>query len=151
MSARETYWDPPRGFTHAEKRAWNEIIALLHAQAKLAGTNPGAVEAAATQLARAREARQLLKKQGLLSTGSQGQSVSSPLLKIERDAWRSFLQACATLGLDGKAARRLHSPDKSLATLTEMIEQLGPSPLTVPPPGYGDAEPPETDFQGGLS
>ncbi len=50
-------WQPPKDFRAAEKRAWIELFGVIHAQGLMLSASPQALEAAATQLARAREAR----------------------------------------------------------------------------------------------
>jgi phage terminase small subunit len=133
------YWKPPRGFNASEKRAWYELLALLHE--RLLGINPGAVEVAAVQLARCREARKELRKTGsIVAVGSKGEPVPSPLLRIEKEAGRAFLQACRELGLDTGARRRLSQPDRALCGTADMIEEIGVSPMTEPPDFVGEDE-----------
>jgi P27 family predicted phage terminase small subunit len=131
MEGRVDTYDPPKGFKSDQKRAWWQLVTLL--RGRLAYVNPGALEIAAVQLARLRQARRLIDKEGLMSLGSKQQPVKHPALAIERDAQTAFLRASRELGLDSKSVERLEKPDRSLSTLAEMYEKLGPNPMEVPP------------------
>lgn len=90
--------EPPQHLSNKARELWRRLCAefpLQDAQAEILLT------AALTSLDRADQARQILKREGLVITDKKsGRSRAHPMCSVERDAAKSMLNALAALHLD---------------------------------------------------
>lgn len=88
--------EPPAHLTDAEREAWSELVAALGAAA--AGAPAPALEAAACQVARMRDAHRRITAEGEIVLDGRDRPVPHPALAIERQAQaelRGWLAALA--------------------------------------------------------
>lgn len=118
----------PRGLSEREKTAWRTITADLERHGILFRLDAPLIEAAAVQWARAREARALVRRHGLLVVGARGGLVANPAVRMERDAWRLLVRLAGELGLSSTARARLGIAAGELPPVPDGPEPIGPSP-----------------------
>lgn len=101
----------PVGLTPRMQTVWKQVVRDLAGAGVLDRADWAIVEAFATAVGRAREARALLAKSptGLLTTNSQG-VVAHPALAIEERSWKEVRQLAEQLPLSpwGRARLNLH-------------------------------------------
>jgi P27 family predicted phage terminase small subunit len=124
----------PQGLTKRMQTAWKRIVQDLTAAGMLDRADWPVVEALAVAVGRAREARAILNKDGLLHKNSQG-IVAHPALGVEERAWREVRQLAGSI-------LPLSPPSRASLGLTfgedsgdDMERDLGPARLQV----VGDA------------
>jgi P27 family predicted phage terminase small subunit len=118
----------PSGLSPAMRAAWRRVVGALEAQGTLDSADAAMVEAAAALWARAREARALVAKEGLICRGDRGW-VQHPAVRIERESLTALRLVCEQLGLSPVARARLGLGDRRDADpLTELV---GPSPRLI--------------------
>ena len=112
------------------KRAWRQIVPLLDGAKEVREADLPELEALCTAVARMRQARKALKKHGsLFTTGSTGQLVEHPALKVERDAMKEIARFGERFGLDPMARTRLGSGGERGKDMgDDMAGRIGESP-----------------------
>ncbi len=76
----------PADLTPHAKKFWREFVPALQRMGVLDKVDRHALRLMATQYGRAMEAAELIKTEGLVAVGSQGQTVVHPAVKIEQAA-----------------------------------------------------------------
>lgn len=99
--------DPPPNLSAEERELWVRIVEDLDAAQIIDHADFAVVESAAVQIARARAARRSIHRRGLLVQSRLGETIANPAVRIERDAWGSFLRFAEQLGLSPSARARL--------------------------------------------
>lgn len=125
IGGRERPTMPP-GLNDRQKTAWRSIVRDLERAGILDRADAGVIEAAAIAWGRAREARAIVNREGLLATNSQGR-VGHPALAIEQAAWKEFRQLADQLPLSPWGRQRLSITIGSGGETDEMERELGPS------------------------
>lgn len=118
----------PTGLSPAMKTAWKTLLDDLEASALLDSADSPLYEAFAVAHGRAREARTLIEKHGMLIEGSNGALVANPMLRVERESLTQLryladqlaigIRTRAGLGLTvarGARGRASDTPDASAA------------------------------------
>lgn len=100
----------PAGLNRRAQAAWRQLASELSALGLLARTDGAQLEAAASLIARAREARTRVNRDGLFTHGSTGQLREHPGVKIERDSWAQARQLLEAMGLSPAARLRMQMP-----------------------------------------
>lgn len=135
----------PTGLSASMKTAWNTLLADLEASALLDSADAPLYEAFAVAHGRAREARRLISKHGLLVGGARAdQLVANPMIRVEREALAQVrmlavelaigMRARASLGLAvarGAGKKPAEPDDGDSPTLVG----IGPSPRLTAVPG----------------
>lgn len=99
--------NPPKHLTAPARRWWTQM------QREYGITDAGGLSllaAAADAWERAREARELVAKDGAVTVDRFGQQVAHPAVAIERGARAQFLQAMKLLNLDLEPVKRPGRP-----------------------------------------
>jgi P27 family predicted phage terminase small subunit len=114
----------PRDLTPRMQTAWRAIVRDLDAASLLDRADWAVVEALAVAVGRAREARVIVNRDGVLATNSQRQ-VAHPALGIEERAWREVRQLAEQLPLSpwGRARLRIGRADAD----DDFERELGPA------------------------
>ena len=99
------------------------MIARLERAGVLDRVDVGALELMAVQYARAREAGDVLAREGLISKGYNGQPVAHPAVHIERLATAEFLRSAEHFALTPVARTRLGLAELERRKLEDDIEQ----------------------------
>lgn len=135
----------PQGLTPSMKTAWKTLLDDLEASALLDSADSPLYEAFAVAHGRAREARRLIGKHGMLVETTKGTLAANPMLKIEREALTQLryladqlaigMRARASLGLALARGSRGAGGDEPDAAATP--GGIGPSPRLVGLTGGG--------------
>ena len=97
----------PRDFDDRARKLWNGVQRALREQGTFQDSDAGALERYVRALDRAIVARAELAKHGkLTATGSQGQPVPHPLLRVARESERDAHEYAEALLLTPRARRR---------------------------------------------
>jgi P27 family predicted phage terminase small subunit len=128
----------PGGLSPVEARAWRDIIAPLIAGGMLDRVDLTIVEIAAQALARVRQARAVIKAEGIFAppgTNSQGR-VASPAIAIEKGAMTEFRLLAGVLGI-GPGSRVKLAGDAGAGSLRTQQEggMAGELGRQLPPRG----------------
>ena len=97
---------PPVGLSPGERRAWHEIITPLVAGGILDRADLTIVEMAAQALARSRQARRVLTREGITHRNSQGYC-AHPAIAIEKGAMAEYRQLALQLGIGPSGRTRI--------------------------------------------
>lgn len=97
----------PAGLSKRAQTAWKAIVADLEAGGILDFADWPIVEAAAVAIGRAREARAMVNKEGLVIPGQKGNRTRHPALGIELEAWKEVRQLADHIGLSPAGRERL--------------------------------------------
>ena len=97
----------PAGLNPAAKNVWRIIVADMWDSRILDRADRFIIEATSVAIARARQARKLVNKEGLTVRGATGAIIQHPAIKIERESWNQFRQLAEHLGLSPVARARL--------------------------------------------
>ncbi len=121
--------EPPDHFPEAARQAWDVIVPTLAKIGLLDGIDSLALEGLCVLVARAREARTILERDGLVAESARGALVAHPAIRIERDAWTAFLRFAEQYALTPVARTRLGLAELQRRTLAdELAEQIGRNP-----------------------
>lgn len=104
----------PKSLTKNAVAVWKRVLATMPLNV-YTGADEHLLSAYCEAVARHREASEALKVYGLVSTGSTGQEVVSPWLKIQNDQARLIVTLGARLGLDPVARQALATGDDTPA------------------------------------
>lgn len=96
---------PPRHLSRTAKAWW----ATVNAEFELLPHHAHILSLAAQALDRCEQARQILKRDGLIISTADGSMKAHPAVAIERDARTAFVRICRELRLDDDA---LGDPDR---------------------------------------
>jgi P27 family predicted phage terminase small subunit len=96
----------PAHFNPVEARAWRDLLAPLVAGGILDRVDLTVLEMAAQALGRARQAREVIKREGLFGESSQG-THAHPAIGIEKGAMTEFRLLAVQLGIGPGARVRL--------------------------------------------
>ena len=99
--------EPPEDFPEEARGAWVEVVPRLQEVGILDHVDRLALEAMCTQWARAKQAGQTIKREGLTSLGSHDQLVEHPAVATERAAHQLFLKFAEHYALTPIARTRL--------------------------------------------
>lgn len=98
----------PAGLSVSAKNAWKALLDDLQASALLDSADAPLYEAFAVNIGRAREARRLIAKHGMLVPGArEGQLVANPMLRVEREALAQARMLAAELAIGMRARASL--------------------------------------------
>lgn len=118
--------EPPEHLDETAKEFWREAVPILAQVGLVSTVDKAALELAATQYARAKQAARVVKEQGHLARGSTGQLVEHPSLRTEREAATVFLRFAEHYALTPVARTRLGLAEMQRRSLQqEMEESLG--------------------------
>lgn len=91
--------EPPADLQEPGQAWWREVVPHLVDAGLLDRVDVGLLTMAAAQWQRAFYARRVLAQEGMFATGSQGQVVAHPAVRMERDATREFSRLCEQLSI----------------------------------------------------
>jgi P27 family predicted phage terminase small subunit len=114
----------PAGLFAEAQAAWRQLVAELERERMLHRADRFMLEAAAVALGRARQARRIVAREGLIARGDRG-DVTHPALRIERAALAELRLLLDSSGLSATSRARLGlagEPDQ------EPFAAIGPSP-----------------------
>lgn len=98
----------PTGLSATAKTAWKNLVDDLQASALLDSADAALYEAFAVQFSRAREARRLIDRHGMLVPGArEGQLVANPMIRVEREALKAVQSLAAELAIGMGTRARL--------------------------------------------
>jgi P27 family predicted phage terminase small subunit len=98
----------PAGLTPQMKAAWTALLDDLESAALLDSADAPLYEAFAVAFGRAREARALVAKHGMLVAGArEGQLVANPMLKVEKESLQQLRMLAEQLAIGMSARARL--------------------------------------------
>jgi P27 family predicted phage terminase small subunit len=115
--------EPPAHLPPYAKQFWGEAVVRLAEVGILDRVDMATLELMATQYARAREAGEVIAKEGLVSTGYNGQPVAHPAVVVERLATAEFLRSAEHFALTPVARTRLGLAELERRKLEDDIEQ----------------------------
>ena len=121
--------DMPRGLSERSKRAWRQIVRDLAAANILDRADAFVIEALAIHVGRAREARAIIAREGLLSKTAHGGAHAA--VGIEERAWREVRQLADQLPMSpwGRARLGLNlARGGGEGADAEMEREIGPAP-----------------------
>lgn len=123
---------PPAHLEKEAKAFWKDAVQTLADVGVLDQVDGAALEMLATQYARVRQAQAAVKKHGLFTTGSVGQTREHPALRIEREATAAFMRIAEHFALTPVARTRLGLAELHRRSMAkEMDDSLGPPRLRV--------------------
>ncbi len=111
--AEKNWTRPPKDLDCESRERWKWVMGALKTRGLWEDTDVDLFEGYIRALQTAREARELVKEEGMTSVGSMKQKVEHPGLKTEREARRDALKYATALRL---------TPDARGATPTESLE-----------------------------
>jgi P27 family predicted phage terminase small subunit len=115
---------PPEHLPEYAQRFWRDAIARLAEVGILDRVEMPTLELMATQYARAREASEVIAREGLISKGYNGQPVTHPAVVVERLATAEFLRSAEHFALTPVARTRLGLAELERRKLEDDIEQV---------------------------
>jgi len=119
--------EKPRGMPKAAQEAWDLIVPSLLEVGVVDGVDALALEAMCLAYWQMKEAEKLLKKDGILSTGSQGQLVEHPAAGTMRAASSLFAKYAEQYALTPVARTRLGLAELQRRSMREELsDRLGP-------------------------
>lgn len=131
----------PQGLSASMKTAWNTLLDDLEASALLDSADAPLYEAFAVAHGRAREARRLITKHGMLLDGAKGGVVANPMLRVEREALTQLrylaeqlaigMRARASLGLAVARGARKGADEGAEPPPAATAGRIGVSPRLV--------------------
>jgi P27 family predicted phage terminase small subunit len=89
--------DSPHHLGKAEQRIWRDTLRDYEITSQ---TSLAVLTTALEAHQRARECREVIKREGMTMAGRDGQAKVHPLLAVERDARQAWLAALRVLGLE---------------------------------------------------
>lgn len=119
----------PRDLPAEAKSFWDQIVSRLAEVGLIDLVDRPALVLMSIQWARAEQARREIEEKGLFATGSEGQIVEHPAVKIERAAAALYLRFAEHYALTPVARTRLGLAElqrKSIAS--ELDDRLGRNP-----------------------
>jgi P27 family predicted phage terminase small subunit len=99
--------EPPDYLEEDGLHFWEVAVPALHELNVLDIVDRPALEMAATAYERFQQARRVIKAQGVLARGRNGEIVPHPAVRIEREAQATFLRFAEQFGLTASARARL--------------------------------------------
>ena len=103
----------PKGLSPSAKLAWKAIVSDLAASGLLNPVDSAIIELAAVALGRARDARALVEREGMIVEGGRGRLVKHPGLLIEQQAGVEARRCLESLGIGPSARARASSQQPS--------------------------------------
>lgn len=118
----------PESLPTAARAVWTTIVPTLDRVGLLDGIDALALEGLCVLVARAREAREILDRDGVLLQHNGRVSVH-PAFRVERDAWQAFLRFAEQYALTPVARTRLGLAELQRRSLADELEaQIGANP-----------------------
>jgi P27 family predicted phage terminase small subunit len=107
VGSKLTQAKPPVKLPAGIAKVWRELAPMLLDAGMLAESDLQTLEALATFIYRARQARAEMEGQPLTVYGVKGGLIANPLLRIERDAWAQAHKLAVEFGMTPSARARL--------------------------------------------
>lgn len=121
--------EPPDDLPPEGADLWREVLPTLAKYGGLRSIDLPALKAMCIAWARAQRASAVLDKQGYFTTGSTGQMVAHPAMKVEQEYMSVFLRYATEFGLTWIARSRLGLNEATRqAILSGMDKNLGANP-----------------------
>lgn len=121
--------EPPPGLPPEALDVWHAVVPTLQQVGLLDAVDAVALEGLCVLVARAREARKLLAREGLVTKTDRGTPIVHPALRVERDAWRAFLAFAEQYALTPVARTRLGLAELQRRSLAdELATSIGVNP-----------------------
>ena len=128
----EELMEPPADLPRDAKALWRQHVAPLAEIGVVDRCDRPALEALCVAYARAKQAGRVIAVDGVFSAGSMQQLRAHPAIKIEADAWQSYLRLAEHFGMTPVARVRLGLAELNRRSLAhELHDQLGA--LTLEP------------------
>jgi P27 family predicted phage terminase small subunit len=121
--------EPPAGLPAEALDVWDAVVPTLDRIGLLDGVDALALEGLCVLAARARAARDLIEREGIVAHTAKGVPVVHPAVRVERDAWRAFLHFAEQYALTPVARTRLGLAELQRRSLADELETaIGANP-----------------------
>lgn len=118
--------EKPEAMTPRENEVWDEVVPQLVQANFVDGADVTMLEALCTNIARAREAREIIQREGMIAYTRGGMPCVHPAIRVERDAWASALRIGEQFGLTPSARTRLgYQALKGRTLEQDLLDRLG--------------------------
>lgn len=114
---------PPADLDEAAVALWNRVLRELRDQGTWQASDVGCLERYVRAALRARAAREVVDRDGLIAEGGRGQPIAHPALRIARDSERDAAEYARDLLLTPRA-RRLAGVAETSSMDDELSELL---------------------------
>lgn len=130
MGGKPELVKPPKHLSKYAKQFWRDAVPTLNEVGLLDKVDTAALEMMATLYSRVRECQDIVKKEGPMTTGSQGQPREHPAINTERQAMATFLRYAEHYALTPVARTRLGLAELQRRSMARDVEDsLGPPKL----------------------
>jgi len=120
---------PPTGLPAEARDVWDTIVPTLEKVGLLDGIDAVALEGLCVLVARARAARELVERDGIVAHTAKGVPVVHPAVRVERDAWQAFLRFAEQYALTPVARTRLGLAELQRRSLADELDvSIGANP-----------------------
>jgi P27 family predicted phage terminase small subunit len=120
----------PDHLSVSQRELWELVVSDMSSSGVLQSTDRFAIEGFVIALDQAREANEIIRVEGLITTGARGVLMKHPAVSIRKEAWNQVLAYALQLGLTPQARARLGLLAVTGLEKTKRLEDsIGPNPL----------------------
>ena len=112
----------PAGLNKHAKAAWRALVTDLAAEGLLNPVDAALIELCASALGRAREARALIDRDGMVVSGAKGSPIKHPALIVEYQESAEARKLLEVLGIGPSARARVHGKSGARASMLDAID-----------------------------